>query len=425
MVYDVIIIGAGVTGATFASKIVKYANTLLIDTHKDLNSLPVRVNLMPEHNKPFMKDININWSDQSLFPHKHQRSNYLGENTDGIIDSKEFGDPLGHVMHTENVIRDMLLNFEKEGGTLKFNERVTKISKSPNQVKVKVNTGNEYSGKLLAFATGTHSHDLIQSLGFKIPDEFMGIYVNLTGDEDLINENLDVEYIYHINVNISDSGPFFINKARERISTGFLGSFKEKPEEIISKLNNILNNYKRIQPFIKGLKREGDPVIAKTSKHPVKDFSQDRVLLLGECAGLITSFFYEGNLPAVASADIATKTIKPLLEKDSNFTSAELNPYDQEIKRVLLMKYFKNGVASEYIFYSSGTYMKLLWETYAKLIKTNEKLRRYICEAYRTHDIANYDVSRDRWVGQLVFRKLPPLTALALGPKFLKALFKL
>ena len=59
MVYDVIVIGAGVTGTTFASKIGKFANTLLIDDHKDVYSLPVKVNLMPEHNTPFFESINF------------------------------------------------------------------------------------------------------------------------------------------------------------------------------------------------------------------------------------------------------------------------------------------------------------------------------------------------------------------------------
>jgi len=77
------------------------------------------------------------------------------------------------------------------------------------------------------------------------------------------------------------------------------------------------------------------------------------------------------------------------------------------------------------MFYSSSSYMKTLWEIYTNLIATNKTLRQYIWEAYVTHKIEDYDISRDRWVGEKVFAKLPTLSKLTLGPKFIKAFFKL
>ncbi|MFW9874407.1 MAG: NAD(P)/FAD-dependent oxidoreductase, partial [Candidatus Thorarchaeota archaeon] len=77
-------------------------------------------------------------------------------------------------------------------------------------------------------------------------------------------------------------------------------------------------------------------------KHPIKRFSNDRVLILGEAAGIVTAFFYEGLLPGVACADIASNTVKPLFGKGSNFSGSDLQKYDREVKRVLF-PYFKNG----------------------------------------------------------------------------------
>ena len=54
--YDVIIIGAGIAGATFASKISKYAKTLLIEAQNYRKEIPSRTNIFPEHNRPFIKD---------------------------------------------------------------------------------------------------------------------------------------------------------------------------------------------------------------------------------------------------------------------------------------------------------------------------------------------------------------------------------
>ena len=55
MMYDVIIIGAGIAGASFAFKVSKYAKTLLIEA-RDRENLPITTNIFPEHNKPFLKE---------------------------------------------------------------------------------------------------------------------------------------------------------------------------------------------------------------------------------------------------------------------------------------------------------------------------------------------------------------------------------
>jgi flavin-dependent dehydrogenase len=163
-------------------------------------------------------------------------------------------------------------------------------------------------------------------------------------------------------------------------------------------------------------------VIGEISKHPIKDLSQNRAIVLGEAGGLVTSFFYEGILGGLASADIAAKVIEPLIEKGSNFTQEELKKYDQELRKKLLDTYFKNGAASEYLFYSSGSAMKTIWETYTKFITENKTIRRYIWEAIC--NIEGYDIKRDKWLGEQIFLKLPTLSKLTLGPLFLKAMFK-
>ncbi len=162
-------------------------------------------------------------------------------------------------------------------------------------------------------------------------------------------------------------------------------------------------------------------VVGEISKHPIKHFSNDRVLVLGEAAGLVTAFFYEGMLPGVASADIAAKTIKPLLEKDSNFSRTELTKYDQEVKRILFT-YFKNGNALEYLIYNEGSYVKSLWRLYTELLSENKLARKYIYEAYINQDLSTHNTSNDRYVGEKWFGKLSTLSKVTLSPKFFKAL---
>ncbi|TFG04347.1 MAG: NAD(P)/FAD-dependent oxidoreductase [Promethearchaeota archaeon] len=420
--HDIIVIGAGISGAAFAHKVSKFAKTLLLEARDEKNKKESPLtNIFPNHNRIFLKDVD--YDNKSLFPCVHYKINYMSHEYNGIVDSMEFGAPFGHISYTEKLITHLIQKSEAKGCTVKFNEKVSKINISNEKIEVISNKGVSYPGKLVAIATGSHGFELQKSLGFQAPDSYKGIYVHLYGDEDHLNELSDFNYLFHINNKISDKGPFFINKGRERISTGFLGKSNETYAEIVSKLNRILDNYKPIQPYIAGLKKGPiTPVIGKISKHPLSNFSQNRAIILGEAAGLVTSFFYEGILGGLASAHYASKVIKPLLGKNSVFSRNELNPYDEELRKNLLDTYFKNGAASEYLFYNSGSAMKTIWETYTKFITENKTIRRYVWEAIRS--IEGYDVSRDRWLGEQIFKNLPFVSKITLGPTFLRALFK-
>ncbi|MFO8020745.1 MAG: hypothetical protein R6U96_19130 [Promethearchaeia archaeon] len=424
MQYDIIIIGAGLAGAVAANKCSKFANALLLDAHNDIESLPVKTNLFIGHNRPFVADLDLNYQDHSIFCLNHTKSNFMSKKANGVINSEEFGEPLGHIIYTENLLKDLLQNFQEKGGNLKFNAKVSHIQRHPDHVTVQTNN-NEYEGKLLMLATGSHGHNLQKSIGFETPDRYIGVYTNMYGSEAKLNENIPWNYIFHINTKISKSGPLFINRGRERITLGFLGNFNENASQIQDKLGRVISNYSRVQPFLKGLEQKKKPTIVPISKHPISHFSQNRTLILGEAAGLVTSFFYEGILGCVVSADCAVKTAKRLFEQEKPFTRPNLQEYDRELKRILLNNFFNNGAASEYMFYNARSSMKLLWETYTELIRSNKTLRKYIYEAHVLKELSQYDTSRDKWTGEKIFAKLPALSKVSLGPKFLKALFKL
>lgn len=143
--------------------------------------------------------------------------------------------------------------------------------------------------------------------------------------------------------------------------------------------------------------------------------------MLGEAAGLVTAFFYEGLLPGVACAEIATKTLKPLFETECDFSRVYLQKYDQEVRRVLLT-YFKNGNALEYLIYNEGSHVKTLWRLYTQLLSENRTCRNYIYEAYINHDLSKHDTSKDRYVGEKWFGKLLALSEITLSPKFFRAM---
>jgi len=420
-VYDIIVIGAGISGATFAFKASKFAKTLLIEAKEEKN-LAVTTNVYAEHNKRFLHEVD--YSDKSMFPLPHAKKNYMGTEEDGLVYAEEFGEPFGVVSHTEKLVEKLLQMFEDSGGEVKFNEKVSNIVKHGDHLEVINNKGESYQTKLVVLATGSNGFELQRSCGFNAPDRYLGIYTHLTGDLDKLNEQMVQNYVFHINPKISTNGPFYLVKGEGRVNVGFLGNSKETPEELVSKLNRIIENYKRVKPYIGGLKAESKPIIRYISKHPINNFSLDRMMVLGEAAGLVTAFFYEGMLCGVCSADLAATTIKPLIEKNSNFTRSELQKYDRELHRILIDNYNQNGVGSEYLFYNAGTYIKVLWNTYVKLINKDKRLRREIWEAYRMYDLENYDIKGTRRAGKDLFAMLPALTKVALSGKFIKAAFK-
>ena len=133
--YDVLIIGAGVSGATFTAKASKYAKTLLIEAQDYQKEIPIRTNIFPEHNKPFVQEV-LNWEDKSIFPEDHTTSNYMSDEFNGVVDSKEFGIPLGNVSYTENLIAKLINNIEQNGGTFKSNERISKINRHNDHLEL-------------------------------------------------------------------------------------------------------------------------------------------------------------------------------------------------------------------------------------------------------------------------------------------------
>jgi len=425
--FDIIVVGAGAAGASFALKMSKYAKVLLVEA-KEEGDFPKGTKVFPEHNKPFIKEIN--WENRNIFPRIHRIIRYLGTNEEGVINSQEFGAPFGNICYIENLIKELLQKFGEQGGTIKFNENINKINKHNEYIEVINDKGQSYSAKLLVLATGSHSFELQRSVGFDTPETYTGIYSHMYGDEDKINENLPIEYNFHINTKISKSGPFFMCKGQSiagensRIFLGFLGSKNETEQVIYSKYERILTNYKKIQPFIDGLKPD-KPTLTKISKHPIKSLSQDRIIVIGEAAGLITSFFYEGLVASLASAELSARTVRSLLQSGSSFNKYALKDYDNELNRIVLQTYFKNDNASEYLFYhASPSNINLLFNTYAKLVSSNRTIRKYIWEGHVTQHLENYDAKRDRYVGEELFKKLSFTSKIILGPLFLKTLFK-
>jgi flavin-dependent dehydrogenase len=419
--YDIVVIGGGITGTSFAYKSSQFAKTLLIEAQDYDKQIPVRTNIFAAHNKPFIEEQF--WNDGEIFPRDFIQLNYKSEENDGLLHSKEFGAPLGKICHTEIFLKKLINSIKDNGSETRFNESVSKINRHQDFIEIITNKGENIKTKMLILATGSRGFELQKSLGFETPDSFKGIYLNAWTDEDLLDQNFPFQYMFHLNPNISMNGPFFFNIGKGRLSTGYLGNL-ESPAQLKDKLQRILVNYKKIQQFIKGITWDLNKVfIGDISKHPIKKMSGDRVLVLGEAAGLVTSFFYEGMLCGLASANVASKVLQPLFINDTIFSKAELTNYDREISKLLLEKYFRNGYACEYLFYeTNASTSKTIWNAYTDMLLKNKKVRQFVYDVLLIQDLTQYSTDNDRWVGEKLFGNLPIISKATLWPRFLKAM---
>ena len=178
--YDIIVVGSGIAGSTFAAKISKFAKTLIIEA-REKDQIPKTTNVFPLHNRPFIQEVD--WEDKQIFPNLHMKTNYKGYNVDGIINTEEFGAPLGNMTYLEELIKKFLQICEDQGCTVKNGERVNKISRKNNCIEVYTSEGKLYQSKVLVISTGSHSFELQKSLGFEAPRSYTGVFTHLYGNE--------------------------------------------------------------------------------------------------------------------------------------------------------------------------------------------------------------------------------------------------
>ncbi len=415
------ILGAGLSGALTALRLSKIASVTLINPIPPEKLKPVS-KLFPMHNFPYFSESEIHLEDKNIFPEDHLVSWYMGTESTGILDSKEFGGPMGKVVRYDLLVKSLIEKAEKQGIRLLYEKYPEKIRKNQDGVEFQTSDGSIQKAKLLILAGGGSTHDLQSQLGLPIPDLYSGININLEGPLEVVKKNIQPQYIFHINPNISVVGPFAMITTQSLVSVGFLANKSETFQDMNDKLNRILKNYKKIQPLIEGLTPTEPAFPLTVSKHPIKRMVDNHIVALGESAGLVSGFFYEGIIGALASSKIACDVISELIKNKLECSKQNLFKYEDLIRKNLVNSYFETGRASEFLFYGSESNLKLLFNLYGEVLKSSSKARKMLYDACRNQDLAHYNYEADRWVGEQIFQKVPALQKIVLMPHFLKAM---
>ena len=457
MKYDFIVVGAGIAGSYFADIASKYASILVLD------KLPFdRINLssgvFPNHNFIYFdKDNPAPIDNKKIFIEDQYTMVYSCKEHEGVVDGREFGGPIGKLIDLTQFVYFLNKRAEKNGVEIKFNTEVTGITISNDGCTVNCKNNEVYACDVVLLGTGagntsavnqkdknTHkkAFTLQTSLGFAHPDIYFSAITRYIGDHDTIAENMENQYIFHYNRKISKYGP---GPYAVRFGNHFdLGVIAEESHEFaIKKMVSIVKKYPRLQPYFNKVKPiegpnintvEGIPIFKTvTSKHCLNKKAIDRVILLGESAGLVTDLFYEGVVGGLASARAASDVLKDIMDNrksDSTninaFNYNNLEKYDKVLNTQLLDRYLKSQHGMEILFLNSGDLGQTLFNTFCKLLanKKNKEMRRYVYEVLTTDDFKNYSFDYDKISGERIFKALPLAQKLIASPIFLKAAFK-
>lgn len=433
--YDFAIIGAGIAGAIAFYNLSKNGSSCIIIDKTDKSIPYLLCKLVCEHDFPFMPDIPKSNSD--VFVRDHWTSIYASRNIEALVDGKEFGAPLGKLADEYKLIQWYINKGKEYGGKIQWNQLVSEVKiltenaqltlqptdKSEIEFKVeKIRT------KAIILATGASGIKLQQDLGFAIPTIMNAITATFKCDPSLIEQNIPVDYIFRLHPQISLEGMLWLNRAVNYFNIGFVS--KETPNEMGIKFLRILRNYAPIQQYFKGLEREIETLTVddfhykKCTKYPIDSKVSDRVVVIGDAAGLLYPLYLEGVIGASASAKIASEVLLELNNNESSFKTQDLRRYEKLLSARLLNSYFKMGkISNEMFFHAKEKPPFTIWESYLNAINELQQLRRNIWIAYRCQDLGNYPEENDLWCGEQIYKHLPLSKKVSLMPFFLKFKF--
>ncbi len=433
--YDFAIIGAGVAGAIAFYNLSKNGSSCIIIDKRNKSIPYLLCKLVCEHDFPFMTDIPKNNLD--VFVRDHWTSIYASRNIEALVNGKEFGAPLGKLADEYHLIQWYLNKGKEYGGKIQWNQLVSevKILKENAQLTLQTTDKSETNveiekirAKAIILATGASGIKLQQDLGFKTPTIMNAITATFKCDPALIEQNIPVDYIFRLHSQISLEGMLWLNRAVNYFNIGYVSN--ETPKEMGIKFLRILQNYKPIQDYFKGLEGEIETLTVddfhyrKCTKYPIDSKVSDRVLIIGDAAGLLYPLYLEGVIGAAASAKIASEVLIELNKNENSFRSQDLRKYEQLLSARLLNSYFKMGkISDEMFFHGNEKPPFTIWESYLNAINELPQLRKNIWTAYRCQDLGNYPEENDLWCGEQIYKHLPLSKKVSLMPFFLKFKF--
>lgn len=424
--YEFVIIGAGVAGAKLFFHLSQIASCLLIEKRFEEEKNDFIAKVLCMHDFPWMDELPL--EDSSIFIRDHWTSVYASRNSEVCVDGHEWGAPLAKMVNYHNLIHWYIKSGVKFGGEVLWGAEVVQISPSSSKLSLKMRlTASQCTigGQMFILATGASGYHLNSQVHCSLPNTYNTISATFMGSKDQILKNIPHDYIYRLHSQISTTGMLWLNRGGNFFNVGYVS--EESHAEMGTKFLRILNNYEPLRSFFQNLSPQpnamtpADFFYGITPRYPVDKVVSERIIAIGDAAGLLYPLYFEGIVGAVVSAKIAFKVLKNQYESTGDYTAKALNEYQRLLKSRLIDSYIKMGIISDEMFFKGGEKPSFsIWEAYLQAIKEVPKVRKNIWTAYQCGDLGNYPEENDKWCGEQIYKRLPIAKKITLAPFFLK-----
>lgn len=435
--FEFIIIGAGIAGCKLFYHLTQFAPCILIDQQPPLHPYQ-RAKVICDHSLPWLSELNLGDGQTSQIPTlPHWQSMYASRESEIIIDGKEFGKRLSVVINEYDMRNWYLKNADLKASKCFWNSQCVHVKRSNFGIEIIIQSTSDHSeqkisGRCIILATGAtgiaQKSNLHSQLHFSTPKLFNTISCTFQSQKSQLDKNLPFQYMYRLHSQISLHGMLYLNRFHDFFNIGYVDHAPR--QEMEAKLIRILHNYKPIQPYLQSV----TPKIEELSpsnfhfgyacKGILDNFVHDNAILIGDAGGFLYPMYFEGIVGAAASAQILADRLRKLFNDNQEYSEANLNTFQEELKRAIISKYFFAGQMADELFYEFGENPPYsIWEAYLQSMRKNQQVRKNIHTAYTCPDLTNYPLKNDFWVGEQLFFQLSPGKKIGLMPKFLK--FKL
>nr|MDO8108852.1 FAD-dependent monooxygenase [Candidatus Sigynarchaeota archaeon] len=417
---DIIIAGGGAAGAMAAWFAVEKGFDVSLVEMKERGQYHPCSGVYPLHSLRGFPPL-----PDSVFERDMVTMRVMSPTNDALIDAREFKTTLGKIILRSRFDNYMIDVAEKKGAEIRDRTRITKIEVKPDQVSVHVKDSNDaesiISGDILFLATGTsglHFHD---QLGIEKPHLVQTVIGEFECTEDHIEHALSSgAYHYYVNKKITGIGPFWITCRKDTFNAGII-DYKVTKERFVE----AMQKDPRVKSLFAGSKEKVWP--GQKSAYtttlipcaPIKTPYSNRLLVLGDAAGLAQAFYYEGVWEARESAKYAVDTITRLREEHKAPTADNLADYKKSLARNLVNKFLRSGRKNSWLFWQAQP-DETLWYYFCDAMQKNKDLRALIVKCFEA-DYATSDVDLDFKAGELIFQSIPMLRKVLYAPHFLKA----
>ncbi|NVM04852.1 MAG: NAD(P)/FAD-dependent oxidoreductase [Candidatus Helarchaeota archaeon] len=373
MKYDVIVAGGGPGGATCAEFLAKNDVDVILFEKGGNDRYKACAGGLMWHNEldfgPLPPEIIERDVDHLLL---HGPTNFVDLQSDSNNSTK-----IGQLTYRNRLDCYFREQANRSGATVETNSEVLSVTNHEDYVEIEVKSNSHekrVKADALVIATGVHGNKLHRKLKIDRPLEIQqAIQAEFYLPSHIVEERFGGGvYELFFDSKIASHGYTWIFTKKEGVSVGMCNKTVD-----ISHFQDILKYHPVISQKLSGAKQiefEGRHIwAAPIPDRILEHIFGDKVLLIGDAAGFIDRFTYEGIWHARMSGKLAAETLVKA-KKRSDYTASFLLKYQKKCNRIF--EIIKNSQKMHHLVYHSG-YMNLFIDTMAKILQDKDLSDRY------------------------------------------------